>query len=124
MPGRESSAMPELPERTPEEREAARLARERRRRGGEAPSAPAVTRTEAPPPYEPPNTPPRPAETEPPDDERFAFENGHEPEIASGTRRVGWHERVAAVAPSRSAERAALGRRRRPTLVRVAAVLA
>ncbi len=130
--------MPEFPERTPEEREAARLARERRRRGPDAPSAPTGTRTEArpreeaPPPDEAPYEAPARHEVPPPDEtlppepdgDRLAFDDGHGSEVASGTRRVGWHERAATVAAAPAADRAAVGRRRRPILVRVGAVAA
>jgi UPF0755 protein len=89
--------MPEPRERTEEEREAARLERERRRQGvdngfdGDA-------------------------------------QDGHEEEMASGTRRVGWRERTAAVAahasPPDSRPRRPHGTgRRRSLLIRGAALL-
>jgi len=108
----------EARERSPEEREAARLERERRRRGYtvEAP----VTQAEAP-----------LHETDGHDD---GFDE-QPPEIPSGTRRVGWRERIAAAAgserPAEEAEgppppipprRARAGRR--SLLVRAAAIVA
>ncbi len=138
-----------MPERTPAEREAARIARERRRRGEVEPDLPAVARTESPPPYQdaqPAYQEARPAyeqaqpryeaeqayrapepayEEQPPEPEQdhLAFDD-HEPEVASGTRRVGWRERTAAVAPAPATERATPPRRRRSTLVRVGAIVA
>jgi UPF0755 protein len=108
-------------ERTPEEREAARLERERQRRGYTVESP--VTQAEA------------------PLQETDGHDNGfdeHPPEIPSGTRRVGWRERIAAAgaASERPAEEAgtpppgprprphAAGARRRPLLVRAVAIIA
>jgi peptidoglycan lytic transglycosylase G len=84
-------------ERSPEEREAARLERERRRRG------------------EPETTS---------DSDGFA-RYGDEEELASGTRRVGWRERTAAAsaATPERARTATGASRRRKVIMRVAAVL-
>jgi uncharacterized YceG family protein len=125
-------------ERSAEEREAARLERERRRAqaAGEPHDAPA----EAPPAGEPApaREPPPVGEPAPPGefiraadgDEPLDWEDGHE--LASGTRRVGWRERTAAVATTLQAatalaggERPASGwRRRRPLVVRLILALA
>jgi UPF0755 protein len=122
--------MAERAERTPEEREAARLERERRRAGaaGSSPPAPA------------PDPPPRAAPLLPPTPAGFASAaDGHEPseaddhhEVPSGTRRVGWRERSAAVAaaPRASGQQRGTGRGRlrfggrRSVIVRGLAVLA
>src|SRR5947209_15189660 len=97
--GRLPTTMAESRERTPEEREAARLERERRRRG----EVPLDT-----------------------DGAADGFDHdGDDDEVASGTRRVGWRERSAAGTvpppPSRPRARAAPGRRR--LFLRIAAVL-
>jgi UPF0755 protein len=101
--------MAEFRERSPEEREAARLERERRRRGHVA---------------------------GPNGEDSVDAPDGREPaEIPSGTRRVGWHERTAAAAaasaprpanasPSDSPQGGRTGSRRRVLLMRGAALFA
>lgn len=120
--------MADRSERTPEEREAARLERERRRAKA---SGPTPIRERTPLPRGPgPIEPDGPGEP----DERIELDEGYEPdeayEPASGTRRVGWRERTSAVAaaaasarPPRRASPAPTGGRR-SALVRVLAVVA
>jgi uncharacterized YceG family protein len=113
-----------MPERTPEEREAARLDRERRRARAAGPPDAASDE----PPVGPPDGRP-PAE---PDPGSRALEPDPDAEVASGTRRVGWRDRSAAVTAPPRAPRGApatargdgSARRRRPLLVRALAVLA
>lgn len=134
--------MAESRERTPEEREAARLERERRRRGQLAdPSRrPAVEAAPEPTPVQPVAAAAQHAPAPP-----IAGGNGepltdeHEWETAAGTRRVGWRERKTAAAnvgtsptgtpPSGprsgpAAPRSGGGKRRQPLLVRGAAAVA
>jgi UPF0755 protein len=95
--------MAEFRERSAEEREAARLERERRRRGyAEEPRYTDGSRYADGPALD---LSPRAAATpREPDDGNEEFED-HEPEIAAGTRRVSWRERTAAAATPQSGRR-------------------
>ena len=99
-----------MPERTPEEREAARLERERRRTGAAAPADPSPPAATPPPPSpDPPCAGPPPVSL-PPAAEFAAFDEHldgdgsidweGEREVASGTRRVGWRDRAGTAAPA------------------------
>jgi uncharacterized YceG family protein len=134
--------------RTPEEREAARLERERRR--AQAGGLPPPASRPSPPPSPPPPPPPPPepvtaapapppAASAPADDWIVATPDGdeaadtdHEHEVASGTRRVGWRERTGALATAPRAPRVhkraprkdpATGGRRRSLVIRSVAVV-
>jgi peptidoglycan lytic transglycosylase G len=94
--------MAERAERTPEEREAARLERERRRGRAAGPSPPGPPGAEPPGPEPPPGAepplPPTAAGLTPAPDSHEPSDADDHYEVASGTRRVGWRERTAAVA--------------------------
>jgi UPF0755 protein len=109
--------MAEPPERTPQEREAARLERERRRGGGVGPQ-PAPQPTPPPPQATPPEPPPAGPEPSPASpamaEDGLAAAPGadqpgdteHEHEVASGTRRVGWRDRTGPLATAPRSPRA------------------
>jgi UPF0755 protein len=101
-----------VPERTPEEREAARLERERRRGGADGATAPDLVAPRAPLDL----GPSEPADGEAREAEPFA-EDTEEHELASGTRRVGWRERSRAAAAHSPTGRGA-PRRTRRTVIR------
>jgi uncharacterized YceG family protein len=115
-------------ERTEEEREAARLERERRRAAQAAavpePAEPAPPEDAAPPP-EPANDgdPVHHALTPAPsfDDEPYVDDA---PEVASGTRRVDWHERTQAAVERDASAAVERPRRKHSRKMRVLAVLA
>ena len=127
--------MAELPERSPEEREAARLERERRRAAAAGPQP--TPRQPEPPAARPEPPPPPAARTEdwlaPAPDGDQPGDADHEQEVASGTRRVGWRDRTGALA---TAPRSPRSRKppdadqgpprgeRRSLVIRVLAVLA